>query len=77
MACWLQAAEGVEGDPHLRAVGDHHLREVGARRPRGGDPLAGGLAVAMQSRKPRVRLLCLCLLRTLTLRRASRNSTRR
>ena len=77
MACCLQAAEGVVGDLHLQAVGDHHHQEAGARRPREGDPPAGALAAAMQSPKPRVHLLCLCPLRTLTLRRASRSSTRR
>ena len=78
MACCLQAAEGAEGDPHLRAAGDHHPQEGEDWLLReGGDPPAGDLAVAMQSPKPRVHLLCLCLLRTLTLRRAFRSSTRR
>ena len=69
MARCLQAAEGAAGDPRRRGVGRQRPRERGA--------LAGGLAAAMQSHKPRARPRCLCPWRTSTLRRASRSSTRR
>ena len=69
MTCCPQAAEGVAEDPHRREGGD--------RRPRDVVPPAGGLAAAIRSRQPRAHLQCLCLLKTLTLRRASRSSTRR